>query len=148
MTVSPEDLELLNAVQRDFPVHGRPFAAIAEILGRSEDDVIYRLNELESSGVISRFGAVFDHRKAGSSTLAAMAVPEDQLDEVATIVNACEDVNHNYARENEFNLWFVVTGSDRTAIDDALNGIRARCDFPLLDLPMESAYTIDLGFSV
>lgn len=144
--IDDADLELLDAVQRDFPFASRPFAAVAAALGRDETSVIERLAKLEESGVISRFGAVLDHRSVGASTLAAMAVPEDRIDEVAEFVNGCEGVNHNYARENRFNLWFVVTGRDRTAVDSALDNIRARFDLPLLDLPMERAYTIDTGF--
>ncbi|MDZ7685489.1 MAG: hypothetical protein U5O39_11205 [Gammaproteobacteria bacterium] len=45
--------------------------------------------------------------------LAAVAAPPEQIDEVARLVNACEGVNHNYAREHHFNLWFVVTAANQ-----------------------------------
>ena len=144
--ISAADLALLNLVQGDFPLHARPFAAIATRLGRDENDVIARLQALESAGAISRFGAVFDHRSAGSSTLAALAVPPELIDDVASVVNTFAGVNHNYAREHRFNLWFVVTGPDQAAVDATLQAIRDKFDYPLLNLPMELAYNIDLGF--
>ena len=144
--IAPADFELLNAVQREFPLCRRQFALIAETLGRTETDVIDRLRELEDEGVISRFGAVFDHRSAGASTLAAMAVPADRIEPVAAAVSDYDSVNHNYLREHDYNLWFVVTGPDQAAVDGTLASMRAAFGLPLLDLPMEAAYHIDLGF--
>ncbi|MBE2295160.1 MAG: Lrp/AsnC family transcriptional regulator, partial [Phycisphaerales bacterium] len=37
------DLELLNRFQRDFPLLSRPFHRIAEILGRTEEEVLASL---------------------------------------------------------------------------------------------------------
>jgi len=142
------DLEyrLLNDYQRDFPLTSRPFAAIAESLGCDEQTVIDTLQSLTDRNMISRIGPVFRPRRLGASTLAALAVPEDRLDEVAELVNGYDAVNHNYEREHEFNLWFVVTAASREAVDAVLDDIRARSGCRQLNLPMEAAYHIDLGF--
>ena len=73
---------------------------IGEELGLEETDVIARLDALKQSGAISRIGAVVAPHRAGWSTLAAMAVPESRLDEVADLVSAFPEVNHNYEREH------------------------------------------------
>lgn len=144
--LSASDVELLNLVQRDFPLTSRPFQVIAAQLGRPERDVIQRLQELESDGGISRFGAVYRPNTVGASTLVAMAVPEADIDGVAAAINMFSGVNHNYLREHEFNLWFVLTGSDRAALDKTLARIEQRYGLPLLDLPLEESFHIDLGF--
>jgi len=146
--LSELDIELLNAVQRDFPLTSRPFQTIAEQLGRTEQDVVERLQQLEADGSISRFGAVYRPNTVGASTLVAMAVPEQDIDSVAAAISMFSGVNHNYLRENEFNLWFVLTGKDRPALDKTLESIEQRYRLPLLDLPLEESFHIDLGFSL
>ena len=146
LTVNAEDIALLNSLQKDFPLTRRPFTAIAARLGRTESAIIERLGALQDAGVISRLGAVFNHQKAGASTLVAMAVPQGEIDAVAASISALPQVNHNYLREDHYNLWFVVTASARAEIDAVLAALRRRPGYPMLDLPMEKGYHIDLGF--
>lgn len=142
------DLErrLLNDYQRDFPVSSAPFADVAQDLGIDEQEVLDALASLEKRGMVSRVGPVLRPNHIGASTLVAISVPESRLAQVARFVNAYPEVNHNYEREHEFNLWFVVTASDRDRINQILLEIRRRTGLRVLDLPMEEAYHIDLGF--
>ena len=146
----PGDLErrIVDLYQRDFPLDVRPYAAIAARLGVSEATVIDALRRLGEHGTLSRVGAVVRPNRAGASTLAAMAVPAGRLDAVAALVSGCPAVNHNYEREHRLNLWFVVAAADRAAVDATLRDIEARTGLPVVDLPLEAAYHIDLGFTV
>lgn len=146
MTLSNTQLRLIDGWQRGFPLEPAPYAQIAMGLGVSELTVLGMLSELSREGILSRVGAVVTPNTAGASTLAAMAVPEDRLEEVAQLVNGEPGVNHNYERTHRFNLWFVVTGQDRRAIDKAINRIENRTGLGILDLPLRTAYHIDLGF--
>lgn len=146
MTLSDTQIRLIDGWQRGFPLDPKPYARIAMGLGVSELSVLGMLSELSRKGILSRVGAVVAPNTAGASTLAAMAVPADRLDEVAGQVNAEPGVNHNYEREHHFNLWFVVTGRDRQAIDDAIKRIENQTSLDVLDLPLRTAYHIDLGF--
>jgi siroheme decarboxylase len=148
MSFTAADIRLLNDFQRDFPLTPRPFARIAEKLGVTEDEVLERLDDLRDRGAISRVGAVVRPNTAGASTLAAMAVPAARLDEVAAIVNAEPAVNHNYEREHEINLWFVVTAADAAGVQEVLKRIGRKTGLPALDLPLERAFHIDLGFDL
>ena len=67
-------------------------------------------------------------------------------EQVAERINRFPEVNHNYLREHRYNLWFVLTGPDRTHLDRVLAEIEADTGLVPLDLPMQSAYRIDLGF--
>lgn len=140
------DRELLDAYQHDFPLTARPFATIAAAMGTSEPDVISRLERLQAQGCISRVGAVVAPHRTGWSTLAAMIVPKDRLEEVAAIVSEFPEVNHNYERTHRLNLWFVVTGADRESVEAVLAEITMRTGIAVLDLPMLEAYRVDLGF--
>jgi len=137
---------LLNAWQKGFPLTPTPFADIARKLGTSEALVLRLLKKLQDQGVISRVGPVFTPRRVGTSTLAALAVPPHRLESVAELVSAYPEVNHNYEREHHFNLWFVVTAPDADRLQEVLDDIQARTGLPLLDLPLEAQYHIDLGF--
>ncbi|MEO5337470.1 MAG: AsnC family transcriptional regulator [Magnetospirillum sp. WYHS-4] len=137
---------LLDEFQRDFPLEPRPFAAVAERLGVDEATVIATLGRLKDEGSVSRVGAVFRPGGVGESTLAAMAVPVEDLPYVAQLVNEYEEVNHNYEREHRLNLWFVVCGPDRARVEAVLRDISTRTGLAVLDLPMVQDYHLDLGF--
>jgi DNA-binding Lrp family transcriptional regulator len=139
---------LLNDYQHGIPLTPRPFADIAAQLGVYETTVVEAYQRLRTEGVVSRIGAVFRPNSIGASTLAAMAVPEPELDDTARIVNEFVEVNHNYEREHEYNLWFVVTADDEDRLQQVLGEIERRCGYPLLDLPLEREFFIDLGFDL
>ena len=139
---------LLNDYQRDMSLSATPYADMANELGVSEEKVIQSIQSLQDRGVISRVGPVFRPNRIGVSTLAAMAVPKENLECVARIISAFPEVNHNYEREHEYNLWFVVTASSAEHLDIVLNEIEQHAEFPLMSLPMLDDYFIDLGFKL
>ncbi len=154
---SVRDFHLLDAVeskllddwQRDFPLVARPFRSIADKLGISEKRILELLAGFESDGTVSRVGPVFRPNKIGVSTLVAVAVKgEAELLDVAEIINQFEAVNHNYEREDTYNLWFVATARDADALNEVLDTIERRVDRVLLRLPLLRDYHIDLGFSM
>ncbi len=140
------DRRLLDDFQSGIPLAPRPFALMAKQLGVAETEVIARLQRLTETGAVSRVGPVFRPRQVGASTLAAMAVPPERLVEVANLVTSFPEVNHNYERDHDFNLWFVLTAPDQTRLERVLDEIGRRAGLPVLDLPMLAEYHIDLGF--
>ena len=148
MMLSELDRRLLNEFQHDFPLEPQPFAEIARQLGISQDKVLERLNHLKRFGALSRVGAVVRPNRIGASTLAALAVPQEDLERVADQVSAFTEVNHNYEREHQYNLWFVVTADDREQVDRVLAEIEQKTGLAPLDLPMLEDYFIDLGFEL
>lgn len=144
--IDPIDLRLLDGFQRDFPLEPRPFARVAVRLGLSEAEAIDRLARMQAAGRIARVGGTVRPNTAGSSTLAALAVPEDRIEAVAAIVGAESGVNHSYQREADWNLWFVATASDTAALAAMLARIETASGLPLLDLRLVRPFNIDLGF--
>ncbi|MCC6948435.1 MAG: hypothetical protein IT539_11765 [Bradyrhizobiaceae bacterium] len=137
---------LLDGWQRNFPLVERPFFAVGKVHGLSEEETIAAFVRAQATGALSRIGAVVRPNVVGASTLAAMQVPPERLEEVGTAVSAEPLVNHNYARTHSFNLWFVVAGPDTAAVAATLRRIEQRTGLPVLDLPMVQAYHLDLGF--
>ncbi len=145
---SPLEQHLLNDYQRDMSLSVTPYADMAKQLGVSEEKVLQSIKSLQERGVISRVGPVFRPNRIGVSTLAAMAVPEHDLECVARIISAFPEVNHNYEREHEYNIWFVVTASSKEHLDIVLHEIEQHAEYPLMSLPMLDDYFIDLGFKL
>ena len=144
------DLEhhLLNDFQRDFPLVAAPFGVIAGRLGVSEAGVLEALARLQACGKVSRVGAVFRPHSIGSSTLAALAVPAEKLDEIAQLVSAYAEINHNYEREHHYNLWFVVAAADEARVQEVLAEIESNTGYLPLHLPLLEEFHIDLGFDL
>ena len=142
------DQRLLNEFQQDFPLVARPYAAVAERMGVEAGEVMDRLARLSRSGAVSRVGAVFRPHAVGGSTLAAMAVPDAELERVAALVSGYDAVNHNYQREYRLNLWFVVAAPSAAAVQAVLDDISARTGLAVLDLPLLEHFHIDLGFDL
>ena len=137
---------LIDRFQHGLPLCAEPYAAMARELDCSEAAVLDALALLQQADALSRVGPVFEHSRAGASTLVALAVPEERLEQVAAQVNQHPEVNHNYQREHRYNLWFVLTAPHRAQIDLVLAQIAAETGLAPLDLPMQRAYRIDLGF--
>lgn len=140
--------QLLNNFQRDFPLSERPYQVIAEQLGVSEESVITALTELSEQGYISRVGPVIKPNHIGNSTLVAMAVPAAQLTTVANIVSGYPEVNHNYERENHYNLWFVLIASNNVHLQSVIADIEHCTGFSTMQLPLVEDYFINLGFEL
>lgn len=151
VNLSQLEKHLLNEYQRGMPLTATPFADMAEQLKvhdiqASEQEVIDCFSTLQERGLISRVGAVLKPQKVGASTLAAVAAPEHQIEEVAELINTFPEVNHNYLREHDFNIWFVVTAETQQQVQSVLMAIEQKSGLKVLDLPMEEDFHIDLGF--
>ena len=140
--------QIINTYQRGFPLCSRPFLQLATEFNVSEQEVIDCLERLKAQQVLSRLGPVFNHMQAGASTLAAIAAPVDKMNQIAAIINKSPQVNHNYAREHDYNLWFVVTAATESELTQAIKDIELATGYPILVLPMERSYHIDLSFKV
>jgi DNA-binding Lrp family transcriptional regulator len=142
------DAALIDGYQSGFPVAERPFETVGRELGIDEREALARVERLRERGIFRRFGAVLNPPVIGSSTLAALSVPEARFDEVAELVNGYRQVNHNYRRDHEWNMWFVVTAGSRERRDAILAEIEDRTGLTVLNLPMLTDYYIDLEFPV
>ncbi len=103
------DKDLLNLMQREFPLEREPFAALGRSLGLAGDEVIRRIESLKRGRVIRQISAIFDTRVLGyQSSLVAASIPANKLNSAAKAINSHPGVSHNYERNNELNLWYTV----------------------------------------
>jgi DNA-binding Lrp family transcriptional regulator len=144
------DRAILNRLQSDFPVTARPYLAIAEELGLSEEEVIARVRRLRQAEIIRRIGGNFVPGKLGYvSTLCAARVPEDKVAHFAEVVNRNPGVTHNYLRENELNVWFTFIAPSMEEIEDRLREIAQETGVDeILNLPATAVFKIKAQFEV
>ncbi|MFB3879755.1 MAG: hypothetical protein ACE149_00755 [Armatimonadota bacterium] len=106
--LTDDDKRLLTLAQRRLPIEPRPFRALGEAAGLTEDSVIARLRSLKDKGFVRKVGPVFEPAALGlASELGAARVAPDHLDRAGASVAAWPEVTHCYGREHEVNLWFA-----------------------------------------
>lgn len=102
--------ELLNLVQREFPLEKQPFAVIASRLGIAERECIAMLKRLHEQGILREIRPVVNWKEVGySSILIGITVDPEKVDAVALAINTLPGVTHNYLREGSINLWCTLT---------------------------------------
>jgi DNA-binding Lrp family transcriptional regulator len=120
------DKKLLNDIQWVFPLADRPYQEIAKNYDISEEEVMRRISELKSVGLIRQINAIFDTRRLGyKSALIAFAVAPEKLDAVADKVNEHPGVSHNYERNHEYNMWFTLAVPPDSDMKDELDRMSA-----------------------
>ncbi len=135
------DKKLLNIIQKEFPLSSKPYKDVGEILGISEKEVIDRVKNLKEEKMIRRIGGIFNPKALGyRSTLVALEVESDRLEEVASRISVYPEVTHNYQRNHRYNLWFTIIAENedrmKEIIDSAqkLTGVKGYMNLPSIRL--------------
>ena len=147
----PVDLKLLDLLQDEFPLSSSPWETIGEKIGMSGEDVLSRVRDLHSRGVIRSISPILETGRIGllASTLVAMQVPGPDIPRVVAIINEYPQVSHNYEREHEYNVWFTLSTRDQDECTRLIREIIARTGVPperVLDLVTLERYKIDVRF--
>jgi len=129
--------ELADLLQTKFPLTGHPYADIGAGLGINEAEVIDGIRQLKADGLIRQIGPVFDARRLGyRTTLVAMKLPEDNMDQASGILREHPRISHAYERDHHFNLWFTLAAPKGDDIEAELPeigeqlGAEAFCSLP------------------
>lgn len=139
--------KILNTIQEDIPLSERPFKLIAEKLNINEEEVLQRVSKMKSLEIIKAIKATFNIEKLNyKSTLVAVKVPEERLEEVVSIITELEGVTHNYKRNHEYNVWFTLIAEDRLKIKDILNNLKQKIKIKDM-IKLDSLKTFKLKFN-
>ncbi len=109
VALSERDKQLLDLMQGSFPIHPRPYEAVAAALGASEEEVLADVRRLLKDRIIRQVTPIYDTRAFGyGSMLVAAKVDPEHPWRAAKIINSHPGVSHNYLRNHEFNMWFTL----------------------------------------
>lgn len=117
------DRKLVAATQQGLPLQARPYAAVAEATGMTEEEVIARLSRLLRDGAIRRIGAIPNHYALGltANGMSVWDVEDAAVERIGATVGALDAVTHCYQRPRHlpdwpFNLFAMVHGRTRDEV--------------------------------
>ena len=144
MSMDNLDRQIIEVVQNEFPIEPRPFQALAERLGTTEQEVLARIAKLQEQRVIREIGPVFELKRLGYiSTLCAAKVAAEAAENVAGFLNEFAEVTHNYLRAHEYNIWFTLIASSQERIEEILERVRGHEGVAdAVSLPAERTFKI------
>ena len=142
--------QLLNRIQSQFPLTAEPFASLGSQFNISQDEVINRIARWKADRIIRLIGPVMEARRLGyQTTLVAMSLPEDKLEESARVITEHPGVSHSYQREHHFNLWFTLaippSSNMETELEHLTGPLKADVCFAL---PARKLFKINACFNM
>ncbi|MHC4122608.1 MAG: Lrp/AsnC family transcriptional regulator [Planctomycetota bacterium] len=141
------DRQILQALQKDFPLSERPYETISHELKIPCNQFLDRLSLLMNAGVIRRIGASLDSGKLGyCSTLAAVSVEKRLVERAAEVIGSFAEVTHSYLRSGRFNIWFTIIAPNNERVEDILRQIQSALsceDSQILNLPAKRLFKLD-----
>jgi DNA-binding Lrp family transcriptional regulator len=140
------DRRLLAAIQNGLPLVSRPFAEIGTRLGLGEAEVMTRLQQLQTRGVIRRFGVVVRHHEVGygANAMVVWDVPDAQVRELGRCLAEFDFITLCYRRPRHlpqwrYNLYCMIHGKTREDVLSNLEWMMNRCG--LQGLPHEVLFS-------
>lgn len=129
---SEDEKKLVRAMDQKIPMVERPFKAVAEQIGQSEEFVLQTLRAWKELGMLRRIGAILYHREAGFTANAMCVWPVDgDIAAAGHCVAARSEVTHCYQRPRldafPFDLYAMIHAADREKIRDLFKGISSAC---------------------
>jgi len=142
------DKQIINSLQGNFPIEDHPYQIIAQQLDISEDELLSRLEQLLSSKTLTRFGPMYDIQKLGGCfSLCAIRVPTQMFEQTTEIVNSFSQVAHNYERDHEFNMWYVLATESLAEIDTINQAIEQKTGLKVYNMPKIQEFFVGLHFN-
>lgn len=143
------DRSIVNTLQVGFPLTENPYGDVAAQLDIDENDLLNRLTRLLDEKILTRFGPMYDAQKLGGAfSLVAIQVPDEDFDKVTEVVNSYPEVAHNYQRDHDFNMWYVLATEMPEQIDEVNRDIEKRTGLKVFNMPKLDEYFIGLQLQV
>ena len=107
---------LVRLLQESLPLTDRPFDELAERIGWPVERVLEQVSDWRRSGVIRRFGAIVNHRRAGfvANGMAVFRIGDDRIDQAGRRAAKRAEVSHCFRRRPapgfDYNLFVMVHG--------------------------------------
>jgi len=147
--IDPTERAVINGLQGGFPLTPRPYRDAGTQLGLSEGELLDAVEHLVDTGMISRFGPLWNAEKLGGDVcLCAMTVPADRFDAVAARVNAHPEVAHNYERTHALNMWFVIATEQSRRIAKIIGEIEAETGLKVYPMPKSREFFVEFRVEV
>jgi len=141
ITLTKLHLDIIKLIQEDIEVTKEPFANIIKTLDIDYETLFSKLEELKDAGVMRRFAAILNHRKAGfnANAMTVWDVDEKDGEAIGETAAAFSAVSHCYLRPKypnwPYNLFTMIHGKTKEETDgiiaDIANEIEHKSKRPL-----------------
>ena len=128
------DRRLLAAIQNGLPLVSLPYAEIGARLDLAEAEVMARLQQLQTRGVIRRFGVVVRHHEVGfgANAMVVWDVPDEQVRELGHCLAGFDFITLCYRRPRHlpqwrYNLYCMIHGRSREEVHAHLEWMVNHC---------------------
>jgi DNA-binding Lrp family transcriptional regulator len=128
-TVTERDKMVIRELQEDLPIVARPFSALADRIGMTEDELFGTMHGLVERGFMRRMAAILYHRRAGfrANGMGVWAVSEDDVVEIGEEMASFQNVSHCYRRPTypdwPYNVFTMVHGQSVEQCEEILAAI-------------------------
>ena len=140
MVLTETDRRLIAAIQGGLPLVAHPYATVGAQLDMTEAEVLARLSELQSVGLIKRMGVVVKHRALGyrANAMVVWDIPDDEVERVGELLAGESCVTLCYQRPRRgsawpYNLFCMIHGRARDSVLRRLEQIVQYHDLGHLD---------------
>lgn len=118
----------LRAVLGDgFPVTLRPFADLGARIGMTGEKVIAVIRSMRDARAIRCVGATLAPAALGyRASLCAVAVPEERIDDAASVLADVPNVTHAFEMDDRYRLWFVLSALSAARLEIAESELAAQ----------------------
>ncbi len=123
IALTPQHHAVIRHTQYDLPIEREPFARVVEKLDIDYEELFAILKELQEAGVMRRFAAILNHRKAGfnANAMVVWDVDAEKGEEIGKKAAEFSAVSHCYLRPKypnwPYNLFTMVHGKTTEETD-------------------------------
>jgi len=121
--------KLVALLSQGLPLCPRPYQALAQKLGSTEEQVLATLKELLRKKVIRRFGATVRHDRSGyrGNVMVAWKVPVSRIENVGRFCAGLPFVTHCYVRQTApdwpYNFYTMIHAADEKQCQELVEGL-------------------------
>jgi len=141
ITLTSKDKEIISKTQYDLPLTSEPFKNIIQELNLDYDEFFNTLQKYKDAGVMRRFAAILNHRKAGfnANAMVVWDIDEKKGEEIGKTAASFSAVSHCYLRPKyqnwPYNLFTMIHGKTKdetnSIIEEIANEIEYKSKMPL-----------------
>lgn len=142
------DRRILDRIQTEVPLTLRPFAALGEEFGISEEQMLTRVQRMWDLGIVRRLGPILNYPAWDmSGVLVAAKLDEARTEDFRAAASAHPEITHAYLREHEWNLWFTVIAEDEASRDAIISRVAKAAGLSdVKKLPKQKGFKLGVKF--
>ena len=112
--LSKVDSDVISIIAQDIPLVQQPFKELSRKVGINENAIISRIKSYKKNGIMRKFCATLNHRKAGfkHNAMVVWNIPRKSVSRAGNLMASFPEVSHCYERKKaahwNYNLYSMI----------------------------------------